>query len=345
VLNLGRSAKLRLRGEVMKVFVIMPFQMEFEDVYQTIKGRVKEALAGHDVDCSRLDEIQAAGRITARLLEALDTASLCIADLTGLRPNIMWEVGYAMALKKPTILLTQAMEALPFDIGDMQSIRYDRGHLNQTLAKPLEKCVRDTASAIMAKPASGSVENESLVGELREEIRSLKDMVSQAVKAWSPVVSVPSVAQPRKDEPSADTLKSLEGAWHNEESNTYLYARVVGGELVCPYCYGGDGSLTAVYYGWRRIGEYWFARFRWLARDISGFAFLKQEALDSLVGAWWYDQDMPEVPECPEMGSGTPINWKRRIGAVVPAWAERFLEDVRREGLVARLACRPRPRA
>jgi nucleoside 2-deoxyribosyltransferase len=331
----------------MKVFVIMPFQQDFEDVYQTIKVSVKDALARDGVDCFRLDETQAAGRIIPLLMDALDTASLCIADLSGLRPNVMWEVGYAMALGKHPILITQDKDALPFDISDMQSIRYDRGHLNQTLAKPLAKCVIDTASAISkAKPASGSIESESLVGGLLEEIRGLKDMLSQAVKAWSPVASVPSsVAEPRKDEPSADTLKSLEGAWHNEESNAHLYMRLVGGELVAPYCYGADDSLTAVYYGWRRTGEYWFGRFQWLVNDISGFAFLKQESLGSLVGAWWYDEHRPEVPECPVMGSGVPTVWKRRVGAVVPAWAERFFEDVRREGLVTLLARRNRRRA
>src|SRR5262249_18205206 len=116
----------------MNLFVIMPFAREFDDVYVAIKGCVEAALSGEQLRCFRLDETRGAGRITPRLIEELHAASFCVADLTGLRPNIMWEVGYAMALGKPTILVTQEKGDLPFDIRDMQFICYDRGHLSET---------------------------------------------------------------------------------------------------------------------------------------------------------------------------------------------------------------------
>src|SRR4051812_9507264 len=107
----------------------MPFAREFDDVYATIKSSVEGALDGRPLNCFRLDEARPAGRITDRLLQEIQTASLCVADLSGSRPNIMWEVGYAMALGKPTIIVTQDEGGLPFDIHDMQSFRYDRSHL------------------------------------------------------------------------------------------------------------------------------------------------------------------------------------------------------------------------
>ncbi len=100
----------------MNCFVIMPFSREFDDVYLAIKSGAESALASRAGRCFRLDEARPAGRITERLLTELRTASICIADLTGNKPNVMWEVGFAMALNKPVIIVTQNRAELPFDI-------------------------------------------------------------------------------------------------------------------------------------------------------------------------------------------------------------------------------------
>jgi hypothetical protein len=56
----------------------------------------------------------------------------------------MWEVGYAMALKKPMLFVTQNIDDLPFDIKDMRTIPYIRQSLANTLQKPLAEAFRDT---------------------------------------------------------------------------------------------------------------------------------------------------------------------------------------------------------
>ena len=121
----------------MNCFVIMPFAREFDDVYATIKATVEGACQESSLKCFRLDESRPAGRITERLLKELESASLCIADLTGAKPNVMWEVGYAMALGKPTIIITQEPGDLPFDVRVMETIHYDRNHLHDTLGRAL----------------------------------------------------------------------------------------------------------------------------------------------------------------------------------------------------------------
>src|SRR4051812_29416230 len=119
----------------------MPFARDFDDVYATIKVSVEGAFADQRIRCFRLDESRAAGRITDRLLQELRAASLCVADVTHSKPNVMWEVGYAMALGKPTILLTQDKEQLHFDINDMETLRYERSHLSETLGGPLKRAI------------------------------------------------------------------------------------------------------------------------------------------------------------------------------------------------------------
>src|SRR5260370_10328130 len=158
----------------------MPFSADFDDVYSSIKTAVQRAISAKESRCFRLDEARPAGRITERLLKELQSASFCVADLTGNRPNVMWEVGYAMALCKPIIIVTQKLEELPFDIRDMQSLQYDRNHLSSSLAEPLHRMVIDTISAQSSYAQRADNQNE-FVGKLLLEMNDLKNMVAQAV--------------------------------------------------------------------------------------------------------------------------------------------------------------------
>ncbi len=131
----------------MKCFVIMPYAEQFGDVYATIKravGSIEEV----EVECLRLDEMKAAGRITDDLLRELNAAAVCVADLTGNNPNVMWEVGYAMALDKPVIFISQEGSTRPFDIKDMRINEYERDSLESTLEKRLTESFRATLSQI-----------------------------------------------------------------------------------------------------------------------------------------------------------------------------------------------------
>lgn len=130
----------------MKCFVIMPFAKTFGDVYATIQRAVGSVREGQ-AQCIRLDEVKAAGRITDDLVRELNEAAICIADLTGCNPNVMWEVGYAMALRKPVIFISQDVQALPFDLRLMRTIQYDRHSLAESLERHLAESFRDTLGA------------------------------------------------------------------------------------------------------------------------------------------------------------------------------------------------------
>jgi hypothetical protein len=311
----------------------MPFAPEFDDVYAAIKSTV--GLALKEGTCSRLDEHQPAGPITNRLLGEIQSATMCLADVTGGRPNVMWELGYAMALGKPVIVLTQNLPDLPFDIRNLQTLAYDRNHISRTLGEPLKRMVIDTLAAYGSGPTTPNPnrERDELVGTMIEEVRSLKGMLRDAVRLWAPARGATPVEVPA-------SISGLEGAWRNPHSRSHFYARVVRDELVVPYCYKGDHSLTGVYFGWRRTGEYWFVRFAWLDRPISGFAFLKQDSVDALVGAWWYDHEAPDEPSAPPKHAGVPARWERLRDHETPVWASRFLDQVRAEGLPSRLTSR-----
>ena len=130
----------------MECFVIMPFASSFDDVYTVIKSSVETALPAENIRCYRLDEHLHAGRITDELLSAIRSATFCVADSTGSNANVMWEIGFAMGLKKPVIFVHQKGSQIPFDIQDMRVIRYGRKSLDKTLQQSLQNATAATIS-------------------------------------------------------------------------------------------------------------------------------------------------------------------------------------------------------
>ena len=318
----------------MNCFVIMPFAEEFDDVYGVIKQAVESATTTENGRCFRLDEARPAGRITDRLLVELRSATLCIADITDVKPNVMWELGFAMALETPAIVVTQNLSDLPFDIRDMQTIEYRRNHLAASLGTPLKRMVLDTLASMhtsQSAPHKSDQQSDSF-GDLRAEIGELRKIVSEVMNAWKSSEPGPGTVG------SAAELRGMIGHWLNTESGSHAYSKIVRGELVTPYCFRGNESLTGIYFGWRRTGDYWFARYRWVNAGISGFSFLKRNSADSLVGAWWSSEHEVTGSENPPKFAGVPATWVRVGDSEFPSWADDAFKDVEREGLAGYFA-------
>jgi hypothetical protein len=122
----------------------MPFAKEFDDVYAVMKSAIQSSVPGEKVDCFRMDEITSAGRITDDMIKELRESTICVADITSNNPNVMWEVGYAMALQKPVLFIAQDLATQPFDIRDMRKIQYDRNSIQRTLYEKLGQAFRET---------------------------------------------------------------------------------------------------------------------------------------------------------------------------------------------------------
>jgi hypothetical protein len=86
-------------------------------------------------------------------------SSFCIADLTGANANVMWETGFAMALRKPTILIGQNIQATPFDLKVHQILEYKLERLDE-LQRNLADAIHQTLLSF------GSSQLESLPAQL-----------------------------------------------------------------------------------------------------------------------------------------------------------------------------------
>jgi hypothetical protein len=104
------------------VFVLLPFDATFDDVYQL---GIKTACEIVDTYCERVDEQQYEGRVLDRIYNQIAKADIIVADMTGKRANVFYETGYAHALrKKHVVLLTQDANDIPFDLKDYPHIVY-----------------------------------------------------------------------------------------------------------------------------------------------------------------------------------------------------------------------------
>ena len=118
-------------------FVLMPFSEEFDDVYNI---GIKEACDKAGAYCERVDEQIFNERILDRVYNQIAKADIVIADMTGRNANVFYEVGYAHALDKLTILLTQDDDDIPFDLKPFPHIVY--GTKISVLRDSLEKKVK-----------------------------------------------------------------------------------------------------------------------------------------------------------------------------------------------------------
>ncbi len=137
-----------------EVFVLMPFADEFDDVFMVVKDAVAESGQSIPVELSayRADDIAEPGRITDQVLDAIKSADLVVADLTGNNPNVMYELGYAHALGKRTVITNQSLDKVPFDVHGWRQIVYERTKLGKELRPLLAAAITDVFGDLPPPP-------------------------------------------------------------------------------------------------------------------------------------------------------------------------------------------------
>lgn len=107
------------------IFVLMPFQDKLDAIYtNVIKPSIEDDI--HFV-CRRADELKSNKPLIQDIWKSICEARVVIADLTGFNPNVMYELGIAHTVGKPTILLHQEIDAtvkFPFDLAHIRRIIY-----------------------------------------------------------------------------------------------------------------------------------------------------------------------------------------------------------------------------
>jgi hypothetical protein len=103
------------------VFVIMAFDPELEKVYTEL---IRDPLEREGFAVQRADSIAEQRNILKDIVRGIVGANLVVADLTGLNPNVFYELGIAHALRKPTVVITQSVDDMPFDLRSYRVVAY-----------------------------------------------------------------------------------------------------------------------------------------------------------------------------------------------------------------------------
>lgn len=351
----------------MRCFVIMPFgsasqdperKRKLDQIYLNwIKPTVESVnIPGSEAEnliCHRADMEVSSGDIITNIIEHLVTSDVVIADLTGQNPNVFYELGVRHSVRNSTILISENIDDIPFDLRGLRAIayRYDPEHMlqfrnalknalvatvsqSQVIDNPVRRFLCDRAIEDLVSQAvpPGYDVVRTILSEmenLKHEFRQHQEQVREVMQ----LITSPSRSTRAGQEFADGVLSELEGVWTSSFGGTYC-AGIVDDRLYIPYCYKGDSHLTGHYYQCNVVGSSFFGRFRWFDSPISGYAFLKLESSDEVSGGWWYSEDVPQQirRDISRIDDSLPLmnatTWKRTAGrGEFPVWAKRYFEE------------------
>ncbi len=111
----------KVKMEKDLIFYLTPFHKEKSNAYRSIK-KICESMG---LRLSRGDEIYLEKKnIFNNILENILKSRMIIANIDGRNPNVFYELGIAHALDKPTIIISNDINKVPFDLQSQYIILY-----------------------------------------------------------------------------------------------------------------------------------------------------------------------------------------------------------------------------
>lgn len=122
------------------VFAAMPFAPQYEDVFFVA---MRHAAEQNGAVCDRVDRREFQGSVLDEVQQLIRKSVAVFVDMSESKPNVLYETGYAHALKKPCIhICSTPLEKLPFDVSQWKTTLYHPGQTHK-LAKELAQRLKE----------------------------------------------------------------------------------------------------------------------------------------------------------------------------------------------------------
>ncbi|MEX2630142.1 MAG: hypothetical protein WD341_09415 [Tistlia sp.] len=172
--------------QLKSCFVISPIGEEDTSIRKRADQVLNHIIRPAASECGytpfRADEIDKPGIITTQVLQHIVDDDLVIADLTGMNPNVFYELAIRHVIRKPYIHMIVKGEKIPFDVAASRAIFYDPTDLDSaaeakaSIVKQIKETEKDPNN--IESPVSVSVDLQRLKQSEDPEERSLGDMIS-----------------------------------------------------------------------------------------------------------------------------------------------------------------------
>lgn len=137
-----------------EVFVVTPIGKKGTETYEKFdaifKSMIEPAVKSIDKDfeVTRADKIAKPGSFVKDILDRLKNSYLVIANLTGMNPNVFYELGVRHTLSNRTIIITEDYSTIPSDLKEYRAIEYSADitgieHFKSALTKTINEIIED----------------------------------------------------------------------------------------------------------------------------------------------------------------------------------------------------------
>ena len=122
-----------------------------DGVLKYIVGRAADEVG---LTAIRADQLADPGQINLQVVEHVLNAKAAVADLTGLNPNVFYEIAIRHTARLPLVLIAEKGCVLPFDISNMRTIFFDHTDLESA-----DHCREAIVAALKSTLDGGAVES------------------------------------------------------------------------------------------------------------------------------------------------------------------------------------------
>lgn len=182
-----------MKRERPTCFAIMPFGGWFDQYWEQI---YRPAIEAAKLRPRRADDVFRSGSIMSDIWRYTRLSDVILSDLTGRNGNVLYELGLAHAIGKPTLLVSESIDDVPFDLRGLRVLLYDRKEpdwgvrLGNAIIDGLRQTLSEPSAAIPStfveerpnteQPALSTNARELL--QLRQDVELLKRQLVPAKK-------------------------------------------------------------------------------------------------------------------------------------------------------------------